>query len=301
MLIVTPLSAFEFHPLSISDQIITACAMEVMSPKPGNVSPETEFLDASVDDFLKSAHAVAQILATASERSLGTTILEAIRATRNVVNHNTNLGIVLLLVPLAAVPRDQSLRDGIDAVLDATTVEDSRLVYEAIRTAQPSGLGEAGEQDLNDEPTINLLECMKLAADRDLIAAQYASGFYDVLKTGQDYLRECSQLAITQPQQISMLAVRLLAEFGDSLIARKCGVEMSNVVREKARSLLDSGWPIQHHTAQQFAAFDAFLRADSNRRNPGTTADLVAAILFAALRDGWMTADGDWFQRRTDT
>ncbi len=272
-----------------------------MSPKPGNVSPGSEFANASVADFLKSAHAIAPIFATASERSLGATVLEAIRATRNVVNHNTNLGIVLLLAPLAAVPRDQSLEDGISVVLNSTTVEDSRLVYEAIRTAQPSGLGETGEQDLNDEPTLNLLECMKLAADRDLIAAQYVSGFHDVLTTGQNYLLECSERTVSQPQQISMLAVRLLAEFGDSLIARKCGVEMSNVVREKARSLLDSGWPMQHDTAIQFAAFDGFLRGDGNRRNPGTTADLVAAILFAALRDGWMTADGDWFQRRTDS
>ena len=271
-----------------------------MSPKPGNVSPGSEFADGSVADFLKSAHAIAPILATAHERPLGATILNAIRATRNVVNHNTNLGIVLLLAPLAAVPRDQSLHDGISTVLNSTTIEDSRLVYEAIRTAQPSGMGEASEQDLDDEPTLNLLECMKLAADRDLIAAQYANRFHGVLKTGQNYLLECSQLAISQPQQISMLAVRLMAEFGDSLIARKCGVAMSDVVREKARSLLDSGWPMQHDTAQQFATFDTFLRADGNRRNPGTTADLVAAILFAALREGRMMADGDWYQRRTD-
>ncbi len=275
--------------------------MEVLSPKPGNVSPGTEFADASVADFVKSAHAIAPILATAYERSLGATVLEAIRATRNVVKHNTNLGIVLLLAPLAAVSRDQSLQNGISAVLNSTTMEDSRLVYEAIRLAQPSGLGEAAAQDLHDEPTLNLLECMQLAADRDMIAAQYANGFHDVLNTGQNFQLECRQLPITQSQQISLLAVRLLAKFGDSLIARKCGVEMSNVVREKACLLLDSGWPMQHDTAEQYAAFDSFLRVDGNQRNPGTTADLVAAILFAALREGRMTADGDWFQQRTDS
>lgn len=275
--------------------------MEVLSPKPGNVSPGTEFADASVADFVKSAHAIAPILATAYERPLGATVLEAIRATRNVVKHNTNLGIVLLLAPLAAVSRDQSLQNGISAVLNSTTMEDSRLVYEAIRLAQPSGLGEAAAQDLHDEPTLNLLECMKLAAHRDMIAAQYANGFHDVLNTGKNFQLECRQLPITQSQQISLLAVRLLAKFGDSLIARKCGVEMSNVVREKACLLLDSGWPMQHDTAEQYAAFDSFLRVDGNQRNPGTTADLVAAILFAALREGRMTADGDWFQQRTDS
>ena len=38
-------------------------------------------------------------------------------------------------------------------------------------------------------------------------------------------------------------------------------------------------------------AFDRWLRADGHRRNPGTTADLVAATLFAAQRDfGWSVA-----------
>jgi triphosphoribosyl-dephospho-CoA synthase len=33
------------------------------------------------------------------------------------------------------------------------------------------------------------------------------------------------------------------------------------------------------------AELDSWLRADGNRRNPGTTADLVAGCLFAVLRD----------------
>ena len=273
--------------------------MEAMSPKPGNVAPEREFADATIDDFLKSARAIAPVLAAAGERTLGETILTAVQATRRVVNHNTNLGIILLLSPLAKIPLDRSLSVGIIEVLDATTVADSRLVYEAIRMAQPAGLGEAGEQDLNDEPTVNLRECMRLAADRDMIAAQYVNGFQQVLKSGQDWLREAAAISVSQPQQISWLAVRLLAEFGDSLIARKCGQMMSDVVREKAQKLLNSGWPLQHAAAPQFADFDAFLREDGNRRNPGTTADLIAAILFTAIRDGLMRPAGDWFFVKT--
>ena len=73
---------------------------------------------------------------------------------------------------------------------------------------------------------------------------------------------------------------------------------MSDIVREKAQELLDSGWPMQHHAASQFSDFDAFLREDGNRRNPGTTADLIAAILFTALREGLMIPAGDWFKRK---
>ncbi len=285
---------------SLSQLIETACAMEVMSPKPGNVAPGQEFPGASIDDFLRSARAIALVLAEAGERTLGDTVLNAVLATRRVVNHNTNLGIILLLSPLAKVPSDRSLSEGIREVLDSTTVADSRLVYAAIRMAQPAGLGEASEQDLHDEPTLSLLECMKLAADRDMIAAQYANGFEQVLKCGQDWLREAAGISVAQPQQISWLAVRLLSEHGDSLIARKCGQRMSDIVREKSQELLDSGWPMVHDVASRFADFDAFLREDGNQRNPGTTADLIAAILFSALRDGPMIPVGDWFQRTTD-
>ncbi len=271
-----------------------ACMMEVLSPKPGNVSPGRDFADASVRDFMDSACAIAPELAVAGTRPLGVTILKAVQATRAVVNHNTNLGIILLIAPLAAVHEGRTLNDGIDEVLNAAVVSDSRIVYQAIRLAQPGGIGDSTEQDLNSEPTLNLVECMRLASDRDMIARQYANSFEDVLKNGVRWLDEAAEHAESQPQQIAWLALRLMAEFGDSLIARKCGQQMSNTVRLKASEVLDNGWPIGQYSTRRFAEFDAFLRHDSNRRNPGTTADLVAAILFAALREGRMVGAGNW-------
>ena len=272
----------------------TACAMEVLSPKPGNVSPGFEFADASVRDFLNSARAMAPALALAETRALGETILEAVELTRGVVSHNTNLGIILLIAPLAVVPSEKPLSDGIGDVLKATTVRDSQLVYQAIRLAQPGGLGETAEQDLQNEPTLNLVACMQLAAHRDMIARQYSNSFEEVLTSGLRWLREAADRSHVQPQQIAWLAVRLLAAFGDSLIARKCGQEMSDTVRARALEVLEDGWSSRHDFARRLAAFDAFLREDGNRRNPGTTADMVAAILFAALREGLFVADADW-------
>jgi triphosphoribosyl-dephospho-CoA synthase len=278
----------------IAKWVHTACLLEVLSPKPGNVSPASEFRDASVDDFLKSAAAIAPEMSLAETRPLGETILQAVQATRAVVGHNTNLGIILLIAPLAAVRPEQSLFDGVPDILRRTTVADSQSVYRAIRLAQPAGLGEVTDQDLQSEPSETLQECMRLAADRDLIAAQYANGFQQVLHCGLEWLREAPGIADSQQAQIVWLAVRILSEFGDSLIARKCGEEVSHAVREKAKSLLRSGWPAKGESADGLAELDAFLRADGNRRNPGTTADLVAAILFAALREGWFAPDDSW-------
>lgn len=270
----------------VSRWVQVACQREVRSPKPGNVCPGNEFADATVADFLASADAIAAVMAMASERPLGTTILECVEATRRVVGHNTNLGIVLLIAPLAAVPVGQTLTDGIGAVLNATTVDDSIAAYEAIRRAQPAGLGEVKDQDLLQAPTENLVECMRLAADRDLIAAQYANGFQQILGSGLEWLAEAQQAIESSSQQITWLAVRFLAEFGDSLIARKCGQPMSDLVQQKARELLRSGWPQRSGSSADLEDLDAFLRADGNRRNPGTTADFIAAVIFAGLREG---------------
>ena len=274
--------------------VTVACRMEVLSPKPGNVSPGAEFSDASVADFLTSAEAIAPEMALAENRPIGETILRCIEVTRSAVGHNTNLGIVLLIAPVAAVPPEISLFVGVPEILARTTIQDSHCVYRAIRLAHPAGLGEVDDQDLHSEPTLTLQECMRLAAERDLIAAQYTNGFQQVLNCGLEWLREAVGVVHSQQMQIAWLAVRLLAEFGDSLIARKCGEEMSNSVRIQAKAIIQSGWPNKAASETLFLQFDAFLRADGNRRNPGTTADLVAAILFVALREGWFIQDDTW-------
>src|SRR5215831_14448395 len=78
-----------------------ACLLEVSAPKPGNVSPAHDFPDARYEDFLTSAVAIGAPLAEAATRRLGATIRAAIEATARWTRSNTNLGLVLLLAPLA--------------------------------------------------------------------------------------------------------------------------------------------------------------------------------------------------------
>src|SRR5262249_45375215 len=120
---------------------VTACIWEVTARKPGNVHRYCDFADLAYIDFLGSAAAVAPGLEAAASRPVGDTVLDAVRATRRVVTTNTNLGIVLLLAPLAAVPAGEELRAGLGRILDGLTVEDARAVYAAIRLAVPGGMG----------------------------------------------------------------------------------------------------------------------------------------------------------------
>ena len=72
----------------------------------------------------------------------------------------------------------------------------------------------------------------------------------------------------------------------DSLIQRKCGPAVANEAGEFAAAVLKSGLPGDAAYDESLAKFDHWLRADGHRRNPGTTADLIAAGLFVLLREG---------------
>src|SRR5437016_1103988 len=112
-----------------------ACIWEATARKPGNVHRRRDFEDTTYLDFLHSAAVIAPFLEDAS-RDVGDTVLQCIQATRNVTGKNTNLGIVLLLAPLARVPQGEDLRSGLNRLLDNLDVADSRAAYEAIRLAR---------------------------------------------------------------------------------------------------------------------------------------------------------------------
>src|SRR5262245_20533997 len=110
-----------------------ACLLEVAARKPGNVHREVDFDDLHYIDFVLSAVAIGPVLDRATELGVGHTVLECVRRTRQLVRTNTNLGTVLLLAPLAAVPLEQRLRPAITELLEKLTLADAHLVYEAIR------------------------------------------------------------------------------------------------------------------------------------------------------------------------
>jgi triphosphoribosyl-dephospho-CoA synthase len=256
-----------------------ACIWEATARKVGNVHRYRDFDDCTYTDFLLSAAAIAPILATASQRPVGETMLECVRATRSVVRTNTNLGIILLLAPLAAVPKTEPLRHGIERILAALTVADAERVYEAIRLASPGGLGRAAEQDVSGAPVQTLREVMALAADRDLIARQYANSFADIWNDGVPAILTGLQETQSLEGAILFAQLTMLAKHPDTLISRKCGLGEAQEASHRAEDLLATGW-------EAFADFDAWLRAEGRRRNPGTTADLLTACLFILLREG---------------
>jgi triphosphoribosyl-dephospho-CoA synthase len=263
-----------------------ACIWEATARKPGNVHRYCDFEDTTYIDFLASAAATGPILGTASRRPVGETILQAAEATRQVAATNTNLGIVLLLAPLAAVPASEALSLGLPQTLGRLDIEDARNAYRAIRLAAPGGLGQVSQQDVAQEPTVTLREAMRLAADRDRIALQYVNDFADVRETGLAGLGLGLRATGYLEGAIIYCHLHLLAAFPDSLIARNRGWDEAGEASRRAGAILDANWPHTDRARVALKTFDDWLRVDGHGRNPGTTADLVTASLFVSLREG---------------
>jgi triphosphoribosyl-dephospho-CoA synthase len=278
-----------------------ACIWEATARKPGNVHRFRDFTDVTYLDFLLSAAAIAPVLGQAVGRRVGETVLRCVQATRRLVASNTNLGIVLLLAPLAAIPEDADLASGLERVLVGLDVEDARMVYEAIRLANPGGLGRAPEEDVSGMPTRGLPEVMALAAERDLVARQYANGYSEVREIGEPALRAGLVELGTLEGAILHAQVTLLARHPDTLIARKRGMAEAAEASRRAAEVLASGWPATAGGRQALAELDAWLRQDGHQRNPGATADLLTAALFLLLRQDpelpgrypWSLPDGE--------
>jgi triphosphoribosyl-dephospho-CoA synthase len=283
-----------------------ACLLEASAPKPGNVSPGRHFADARYEDFLASAVAIGEPFVGAGTRGLGATVRLAVEATGRWTRSNTNLGIILLLTPIAraallekgAEPlfREQSERNGygpfsdlrgeLQSVLESTTVDDAREVYAAIRRAAPGGLGHADMQDVTDEPTITLLAAMRLAADRDGIAREYATGFEVTFGTGAPALDRARGAGLSWDDAIVETFLTLLAAHPDTHVARRSGAALAADISQQARKALASGGVGSSAGRRGIEEMDRRMRDSRNTANPGTTADLTAAAIFVVLLGG---------------
>ena len=265
----------------IAAAFTAACRAELEAPKPGNVHVFADGHRMSADDFLRSADAAAGPLSRPGAR-VGRRILGAVEATRAAVGTNTNLGIILLCAPLAAAadggPAD--LRGVLTNVLGGLDIEDADLAFRAITLAAPGGLGHAEHDDVRDPARVTLATAMAQAAARDRVAHQFSTNFADIFDRG--LARHDAAARRWADPRWATLAVYLgfLADFPDSHIARKYGAAVADEVRQTAfgfaRRLQCEG---PDNLVADLLGWDASLKQRS--LNPGTSADLTVATLFA--------------------
>jgi triphosphoribosyl-dephospho-CoA synthase len=264
--------------------------LEVSAEKPGNITPSHDFGDTAYEDMLCSAIAVGPELARAGERGVGATVLAVVEASRRVAPANTNLGIALLLAPLAKAALGAGpLRARLGATLRALDVADASAAYAAIRLSGAGGLRDRVEHDVRSEPAVGLREAMASAAERDSVASEYVTDYALTFEAGLPALAAALGAGLALRDAIVELHLRLLDRAPDSLIARKRGAAAAAQVSAGARAVLAAGGVRSPEGRRALRSFDAELREPGNALNPGTTADLVTATLFVALVEGNLT------------
>lgn len=272
--------------LELSRQIHAACVWEATARKIGNVHPLASFRNLHFTDFILSAGAIAPILCKTRKLGLANAIFESVKATKNSVGTNTNLGIILLFAPVAFVSNPAELKKEIQKAIADISIEETKFVYDAIRFASPGGMGKEPEADINDAPTCTLLKAMQLAQDRDLIAKQYADGYTAIFNDAIPTLGGALEQLGSMEGAIIFTHLYLMGKYPDSLILRKCGPNDAIESAQRARKVLEKQWPLKESGWAEFKELDRWLRMADNKRNPGATADLIAVTLFIALRLG---------------
>jgi triphosphoribosyl-dephospho-CoA synthase len=288
------------------DAIRMACVLEATAPKVGNVHPAAKFADLTYSDFVLAANATADALGQLDcvadvDSAIATAVSASVAATRT----NVNLGIVLLLAPLVAaepswgVDTSQTFeqkisrwQSSVELLLGQLTHAQGATIATAISA---SGAGGLSDESLgSDHPldvtgpattSYDLIAAMRLAAERDRIARQYATGFRDLFENVVPTLRDAVDRSGDLLSGIVLAHITLIAESGDSLIARKRGEAESARVANLAKTCLSEiKVPFNAASVQCIEQLDAALRIDGNRLNPGTSADLIAAAIYVMLR-----------------
>lgn len=261
-----------------------ACRLDMEALKPGNIGLHSDSEDLKVKDFLRSTQASAGPL-TEPDLGLGERIWGAVQATHQAVGTNTNLGIILLVAPLIQGVIEKSdkhsLEDSLAGVLEKSTIKDASKTYKAIRLAKPGGMGRRDDQDLSEEPTVNLLKTMKISSSWDRIADQYSNNFYDIFYFGAPQYAALLARWKNECWATTGLFLGYLARFPDSLVARKFGIlkarEISDMITPLEKEFCRSSSPDRYKA--QLMKIDGHLKRD--RINLGTTADLTLASIFA--------------------
>jgi triphosphoribosyl-dephospho-CoA synthase len=279
---------------TIAKLVRDACLLEIRSLKPGNVGLHGDGHGMNAEHFVKSAHAMAEPIA-APNLKLGERILAAVEATQQVVDCNTNLGIVLLLAPLVQaawrsveMAKGIPLRATLHEVLQNTDQADAVLAYEAIRRANPGGLGNVARHDVRDAPSITLLQAMHEASIRDAIAMEYITDYARVFAIGVTSFASAATNGISEEWATTACYLEWLSHVPDTHVARKHGVDVARQLCEEA---LEYRYRFVH-AVKPDKMTAALIEWDQQLKqrgiNPGTSADLTVASVLAHRLQHWL-------------
>ena len=274
------------------DNAQLALLLEVSgTPKPGNVDRHRDLDDLRFEQFMAGAVGARRGLQAAADgESVGDAFKTAVDGMSTQTGGNTQFGCLLLLVPLIKATAEESLTpDGVQAVVESTTVEDAVDFYTAFEFVDVAVDEPPPEADALDvrrgseaaetlrERELTLYDIMALSADPagrvgDGNAREWISGFKRTFRAADALLADSGPVG----DRTARVFLDILAEEPDTLVAINHGEDVAREVSARAAA-------VDGDLAAADALADEFVAAGYN---PGTTADITAAALFVALQRG---------------
>ncbi|MDB2461254.1 triphosphoribosyl-dephospho-CoA synthase [Gammaproteobacteria bacterium] len=262
-----------------------ACKLDVFSVKPGNVFHGHPAYGMTHKDFLQSSMACSDVICE-QNMDIGEKILECIKSSIDVVGCNTNLGIILLCVPIVeALYMDKDhkfLQSNLKKVINGINETQTKNIYKAINIAKAGGMGSKDKFDLNNNKSKNftLLEAMEFASSYDYIAGEYSNNFNNIINTISVNWRNYFKLMGNGESATTATFLKLISSNPDSLIARKHGLDKAKEVSERFKTIADEYCVLKNpnNLNNQLLLLDSELKIQG--LNPGTTADVVVASIF---------------------
>lgn len=230
--------------------------------------------------------ALAGAASGAATRTVGETILEAILGSRS-VSGRADLRVTGYLAPLA---RAALLSERLGKVLAGLSNEDARLFVQALEAAGPGNLGVALEGALNVAlgagRSATLRDAMRFAADRDLMAREYARNFEVTRELARPALfAALARIEATRPAFVQAY-LEVLSEVPDFDVASRAGRKEAEEVSRMANGVLKAGGVGSRRGLQGIANFDGMLRADRRLSPSATEPPVIAAAFLISLEQG---------------
>jgi len=272
----------------LKKQIKFVCDTEIKSLKPGNVHKYSEGHGMNLKDFLKSSLIISKCL-TKNNLDLGKKILISVNEIQNKIKKNTNLGIILMLSPIATIVQEEGviskeeLLKKIKSLIKKQNIKNSIPIFKAISLTSPGGLGFSKKYDVNEPPNTNLYKAMEFAKKKDLIARQYCNGFEDIYKIGIPAYKKFYNKWGKVDWALTGVYLTFLKKFNDSHIVRNKGNKIATIVKKEAKKYYFFLKRNKNLTKikKKLLIFDKKLK--SKKINPGTTADLTVATLLLEI------------------
>ncbi|WEU41091.1 MAG: triphosphoribosyl-dephospho-CoA synthase [Candidatus Odinarchaeum yellowstonii] len=213
---------------------------------------------------------------------------------------NINLGVLTLLIPLIALytaAREKNIKDQdklrkeLHLIVNSTTVEDAVYFYKTVNLVKPGGLGGSSEYDITDPSFTSkirrdhktLYDLFEISGKWDSISKEWLTSYQITYTIGEPEFTS----TLNETKDINTATVhtflKILSTTPDSLIKRKTDEQTAEKITLKAREALKLGGLKTIEGREYIMKLDAELQKSKGLLNPGSTADLTAASIMAAL------------------